>query len=157
VVMPGEPIAVIAVDRYVLRLRLPERHARFIRTGDSVIVGARGLGTEPQRARRGTVSKVYPELDRGLVVADVEVDGLGDYFVGERTRVWVSTGERPALVVPRGLVHTRYGIDYVNLRAGGGETVEVVVQTGRAQALADGAPGIEILSGLSPGERLAVP
>ena len=44
---------------------------------------------------------VYPEIQGGRVVADVDVSGLGDYFVGERTRVYIDAGKRRAIVVPR--------------------------------------------------------
>lgn len=148
VVLPGEVVATIAVRAYILRLYLPERHARFLRVGDSVRVGARGLAAEDSGLRDGRVFKVYPELDRGRVVADVEVAGLGDYFVGERARVYVVTGARQAIVVPRGYIFTRYGVTYAHL-AGAGETV---VQTGQAIGSA-----IEILSGLRPGDRLIPP
>ncbi len=48
VVMAGESIATIAANEYVLRLELPERHARFMKVGDAVRVGARGLGIDQQ-------------------------------------------------------------------------------------------------------------
>ena len=92
VVLPGETIATLAEDRYILRLQLPERHARFMRAGDVVQIGARGLEDTGER-REGKVRLVYPEIEGGRVIADVEVPGLGDYFVGERTRVYVSTGD----------------------------------------------------------------
>ena len=93
--LPGETIATLAEDHYILRLQLPERHARFMRAGDAVQIGARGLQTsERARKREGRVRIVYPEIQGGRVIADVEVDGLGDYFVGERTRVYVTTGKR---------------------------------------------------------------
>jgi multidrug efflux system membrane fusion protein len=57
VVLPGETIAAIAADNYILRLQLPERHARFIKAGDTILVGARGLGAqrdeEEETLRRG--------------------------------------------------------------------------------------------------------
>lgn len=43
VVLPGEAVATIASDLYLLRLRLPERHARSIAEGDPVIVDAAAL------------------------------------------------------------------------------------------------------------------
>jgi membrane fusion protein, multidrug efflux system len=70
---------------------LPERHARFMRAGDAVQIGARGLEDEGAK-REGRVRLVYPEIEGGRVIADVEVPALGDYFVGERTRVYVNTG-----------------------------------------------------------------
>ena len=94
VVLPGETIATLAEDRYILRLQLPERHARFMRAGDVVQIGARGLEDDGRPSARARVRLVYPEIEGGRVIADVEVPGLGDYFVGERTRVYVSTGVR---------------------------------------------------------------
>ena len=148
VVMPGETIATLAEDRYILRLQLPERHARFMRTGDVVQIGARGLEDTGER-REGKVRIVYPEIEGGRVIADVEVPSLGDYFVGERTRVYVSTGTRKAIVLPRAYVYRRAGVDYVKLADGG----EAVVQIGESHGAAD----VEILSGLKDGDRLAQP
>lgn len=150
VVLPGEPIANIAAESYILRLMLPERHARFIKQGDTVLVGQRGmLDTsfihEDKAYRDGLIAQVYPELDNGRVVADVTVEGLGDFFVGERVRVWVSTDKRPAFVIPPEYLHRRYGLSYVNLARG----VEIVVQPGQAIQ-----GGIEILSGLREGDVL---
>ncbi len=51
---------------------------------------------------------------------------LGDYFVGERTRVYIATGTRQALVVPDGYLYRRAGVDYVRLADGN----EIVVQPG---------------------------
>ena len=69
---------------------------------------------------------VYPEIQGGRVIADVEVPGLGDYFVGERTRVYIDTGMRRAIVVPAAYVYRRAGVNYVRLAGGD----EVVVQPG---------------------------
>lgn len=151
VVLPGETIAELAADNYILRLQLPERHARFIKAGDTILIGARGLQAEsegPETLRRGRVALVYPKIDQGRVIADVEVEGLGDYFVGERTRVYVSTGTRQALVVPESAVYRRFGVSYVKLAGG----IEVVVQPGLPVA-----GGIEILSGLREGDVVITP
>ncbi len=145
VVMPGDTVATIAADAYVLRMRVPERHARFIREGDRVLVGTRGLEAAPEKLVEGRVRLVYPELDQGRVVADVDVTGLGDFFVGERTRVFVSTGTRPAIIIPADYVFKRFGISYVRVKSIG----ETVVQTGLPVE-----DGIEVLSGLKPGDAL---
>ncbi|MEI7606069.1 MAG: efflux RND transporter periplasmic adaptor subunit [Rhodospirillaceae bacterium] len=147
VVMPGEPIATIALENYVLRLRLPERHARFLKSGDAVQVGARGLGSTEAAGtalRRGSILKVYPELVEGQVVADAAVPGLGDFFVGERVRVTISTGTRETMVIPADFVFRRFGLAYVRRDPGG----DTVVQVGPARE--DGS--IEILSGLKDGD-----
>jgi hypothetical protein len=45
-------------------------------------------------AQFGAISLVYPQIEDGRVIADAKVANLGDYFVGERIRVWVSAGKR---------------------------------------------------------------
>ncbi|MGE5270000.1 MAG: efflux RND transporter periplasmic adaptor subunit [Thiohalocapsa sp.] len=151
VVMAGETIATLAADNYILRLQLPERHARFIKAGDTILLGARGLSSveDEETMREGRVALVYPQIDQGRVVADVEVGGLGSYFVGERTRVYIATGKRQALVIPADYLYRRFGVAYTRLADG----TEVVVQPGLP---VDGG-GIEILAGLRPGDMVAKP
>jgi RND family efflux transporter MFP subunit len=149
VVMPGETIATLAEDNYILRLQLPERHARFMRAGDRVEIGERGLHTDPGGARKeGRVRIVYPEIQGGRVIADVDVKGLDNYFVGERARVYVTTGKRDAILAPKSAVYRRAGVDFVRLADG----AEVVVQTGDTHGDA-----IEILSGLHDGDVVQTP
>ncbi len=149
VVLPGEAVAIIAAERYVLRIELPERHARFIRTGDEVLVGARGLAVDAENdVRTGRITQVYPEMSNGRVIADAEVAELGDYFVGERTRVYVATGQRQAILIPPEFLQRRYGVTYAIVKDAG----EVMVQPGQRA----GAE-IEILSGLRPGDVLLKP
>ena len=143
----------MAEDQYILRLQLPERHAQFLRAGDKVSIGARGMGEETTaEPREGVVRIVYPEIQGGRVIADVDVPGLGDYFVGERTRVYINTGKRRAIVIPTSLVYRRAGVSYVRLAGGD----EVVVQPGETHEGADGA-SVEILAGLRDGDKLVTP
>ena len=118
VVMAGESVADIAEQNYVLRLRVPERHARFLKAGDTIRVDAAELGELAPRF--GTIRLVYPRIEDGRVVADAEVEGLGDYFVSERIRVWVAAGERTAFIIPAAFVTTRFGVDYVKVRGADG-------------------------------------
>lgn len=150
VVMAGETVATMAAKDYILRLQLPERHARFIKAGDTILVGARGLAAsgDEEELRDGKVVLVYPEIDHGRVIADVRVPDLGDYFVGERTRVYVATGTRAALVIPSSAVYRRYGVSYVKLKDG----TEVTVQAGLPVK-----GGIEILAGLHAGDVIEMP
>lgn len=143
-VLPGEPVAEIAVERYLLRARLPERHARFVRAGDRVRIGPRGLGPgEP--VGEGRIVEVYPELEAGRVVVDIEADGLGDYFVGERARIEIATGVRQVFLIPPEYIATRFGVDFVKLESGR----EVVIQRGVTR---EGR--VEVLAGLRAGDRL---
>lgn len=148
VVMPGETIGTLAEENYILRLSLPERHARFLKAGEPVEIGERGAGDDKGRLRAGKVRLVYPEIQGGRVIADVEVAGLGDYFVGERTRVFLPTGEREALAIPASALRQRAGAWFVRLKEGG----EIVVQPG--ERVGD---RIEILSGLRPGDIVLTP
>jgi membrane fusion protein, multidrug efflux system len=149
VVLAGEMIASMAADNYILRLQLPERHARFMKAGDTILIGGRGLQPQEQETlHRGRVALVYPQIDQGRVIADVEVESLGDYFVGERTRVYVATGTRDALVVPESSVYRRFGVSYVKLKDG----TEVAVQIGLP---VEG--GLEILAGLHEGDVVTTP
>lgn len=149
VVMAGDNVATLATDNYILRLQLPERHARSLKAGDEILVGARGMAeTANAVVRPGKVVTVYPHIDQGRVMADVAVEGLGDYFVGERTRVFVATGTREALVLPETFIYRRFGVSYAKLESG----EEVVVQVGQP---VNG--GIEILSGLRDGDVAVMP
>lgn len=155
VIMPGEPVATVATAAYILRLRLPERHARFMHEGDRVLVAGRGLDVgRKESLGEGRIIKVYPELDQGRVLADAEATGLGDYFVGERVRVLVATGTRETLVLPEDLVVRRSGLTFVKLAGRG----EVPVQTGqRMPDKAGEKPWVEILSGLAAGDEVVRP
>ncbi len=152
VVLPGETIATLAADKYILRLQLPERHARFLRAGDKVSIGARGLAADDSGAtRQGRVRLVYPEIQGGRVIADVEVEGLGDYFIGERTRVYIDAGKRKAVKLPAAYVYRRAAVNYVRLADG-----DEVVEPGEADDV-NGAPMVEILSGLVDGDKVVAP
>jgi RND family efflux transporter MFP subunit len=154
VILPGEPVADIAEQDFVLRLRVPERHARFLKAGDAIRADAGDSGDS--RPRFGTIQLVYPQIEDGRVMADATLEGLGDYFVGQRIRVWVSAGERKAIVIPEGMITTRFGVDYVRVCRDGG-VIEVPVQRGRPQPRPDLPDAIEILSGLSAGDALVKP
>ena len=156
VVVAGESIATIAANEFLLRLELPERHARFIKPGDTVRLGARGLALD-KAAATGRIVQVYPQLEAGRVIADAEAPDLGDYFVGERVLVWISAGHRRVVVVPDTHIERRFGLDQVHLARPDGAAIAVVVQLGRPAPLPDGAPGHEVLGGLRPGDVIVRP
>jgi RND family efflux transporter MFP subunit len=154
VILPGEPVAMIAEQHFVLRLRVPERHARFLRAGDPVRIDAEELGVSG--AKFGTIKLVYPQIEDGRVVADAIVSDLGDDFVGQRIRVWVSGGTRPAIVIPARYVTTRFGLDSVRIGKDGA-FIDIPVQRGRDLPRPDMPDGLEILSGLMAGDQLVRP
>jgi len=154
VVLPGDPIAMIAQQDFKLRLRVPERHARFLKAGDKIRVDGAEFGD--QTSKSGVIDLVYPQIEDGRVIADATVPGLGEYFVGDRLRVWISGGTRTAFVIPSNYVTTRFGIDYVRIRQAD-RTIEAPIQRGRDLPSADLPNGLEILSGIRVGDELVQP
>lgn len=149
VIMPGEAIAMIAEENYVLRLSVPERHARYLKKGDSVRLDT---------GKMGKIVTVYPKIENGRVSADATVEGLGDYFVGERVRVWISGGERQAFIIPAPFIVTRFGMDHVRVQdSAGGAIMDIPVQPGRPAPQQGMPDGVEILSGLKDGDILVKP
>ncbi len=154
VMMAGESVATIAANLYLLRLELPERHARFMKKGDTIKLGARGLSLDQQVIGEGRIVQVYPELQGGRVIADAEAPKLGDYFVGERALVWISAGKRKTMVIPASFTFRRFGLDYVRVARMDGATQDIVVQLGQAAPIDNGTDGIEVLAGLVAGDAI---
>ena len=115
VVLNGDTIATIGEQPFMLRLRIPERHALIAQARRS---GPASIRHSLARAKRppATITLIYPQIEEGRVVADAQVADLGNYFVGDRVRVWINAGTRPGFVVPASFLITRFGLDYVRLR-----------------------------------------
>jgi RND family efflux transporter MFP subunit len=75
VVLPGDIVAMIAQQNFKLRLRVPERHARFLKAGDKIRVDGAEFGEQAFKA--GVIDLVYPQIEDGRVIADATVEGLG--------------------------------------------------------------------------------
>lgn len=154
VVLPGDAVAMVAQQDFKLRLRVPEHHARFLKAGDRIRVDGTEFGD--QASKPGVIDLVYPQIEDGRVIADARVENLGEYFVGDRLRVWISGGERTAFVIPSSYVTTRFGIDYVQIWHGD-HTISVPVQRGRSLPSPEFSNGLEILSGIRAGDQLVQP
>ncbi len=149
VVMPGEPVAVIGGGGYFLRLAVPERHAGNLRQGAEILID--GTGSEI----RGKLVKIYPLIENGRVIADVEVEGLATNFVNARVLVRLPVGMNAAIVVPEEALQSRMGLDFVTVKTGDGTEVERTVVPGETHVI-DDKTLIEILSGLDAGEMLVM-
>jgi len=158
VILAGEAVARIASGPYYLRLSLPERHAAEIAEGAAVEVTARGrtqASGQPEATVRGRIVKVYPEIADGRVIADVDVSGIGSYFVNERTLVSIPVGKRSVLAVPPNAVMTLHGVDYVSVAAASGPMDVAVILGETFQS--NGETLLEILTGLKDGDRIVLP
>ncbi len=144
VVMPGEVVAVVGGGGTFLRIAVPERHASALKAGDAIRVSEGG------EDREGRLARVYPLIEGGRVVADVEIEGLPDSFVGARMLVRLPVGEREALLVPKADVVTRAGLDFVGVQRADGAALRTIVP-GEAQVV-DGVEMVEVISGLSAGD-----
>jgi RND family efflux transporter MFP subunit len=154
VVLPGEEVARLAEADFVLRLSVPERHARLLKVGDTVRLDGADIG-QPGPVF-GTITLVYPRIADGRVMADATAPGIGSYFVGSRIRVWIAAGERPSFVIPQSFIDTRFGLSFVRRR--GGEGIEAIpIQRGRDLPRPTMPDGVEVLSGLQNGDELVGP
>ena len=149
VIMVGETVANIGGGGFFLRLAIPERHAGALVQGAQIHI----LTDDAQST--GRLAKVYPQIENGRVIADVEVDELDTVFVNARVLVRLPVGERKAILVPRAAVQTRFGVDFITVSIDGGD-VERAVVPGETVNL-DGGPFVEIISGLSAGDTIVVP
>lgn len=143
VASPGEGIAIIGSGGSFLRLSVPERHAGSLNEGDSIIIG---------EGQTGRLAKVYPQIEGGRVLADVEVDNLDDRFIGRRIPVRLPVGERMGLLVPESALVLRGGIDFVTVNVDGAPLQRAVVLGATIEK--DGKEWVEILTGLHAGDKL---
>ncbi|GGH46301.1 efflux RND transporter periplasmic adaptor subunit [Frigidibacter albus] len=146
VVMAGEAVAMIGGGGFFLRVAVPERHAALLAEGAVI-----GIETATGPAE-GRLVKVYPQIETGRVIADVEVPGLDAAFVDARVLVRLPMGSREALLVPQSVVATRSGLDFVRVTMGEQTVDRSVVLGGTHQV--DGAEMIEVLTGLVAGDSV---
>ncbi|MGL4323473.1 MAG: efflux RND transporter periplasmic adaptor subunit [Beijerinckiaceae bacterium] len=152
VVMPGEAVATIAGGGFFLRLALPERHARIMALGDRVNIRT---SDGSAAATAGAIAKIFPQIENGRVIVDVDMPDVGNFFVGERVQVRVPIGKRQVLAVPAKAVTTRAGVDFVSIitSAGPRDVAVIVAETVDTPLGA----AVEILTGLKAGDRVVVP
>jgi len=150
VIMPGEPVATIGSGGFFLRLAVPERFAGDLQAGAEIRIATEG------GEAAGRLAKLYPQIDNGRVIADVEVDRLDTAFVNARILVEVPIGTRSALLAPMSAVSTRHGIDFISIEGPSGQTVERTVILGAPQD-GDNDAMIEIISGLAAGDKVVLP
>lgn len=151
VLMPGEAVATIAGGGFFLRLALPERHAAVLKLNDAVDIRSGDVKTRST----GSIAKIYPQIENGRVIVDVDMPNIGNFFVGERVQVRVPIGKRQVLAVPAGSITTRAGVDFISVITGAGKR-DIAVILGETVITPSG-DAIEILTGLKQGDRVVTP
>ena len=144
VVMPGEPVAALGGGGFFLRLAVPERHAANLTAGDAIVIET------VTGEKSGKLAKVYPLIENGRVLADVEVPDLSEDFVDARVLVRLPVGTRDALLVSPTAVRTHSGLDFVTTQGANGPVERAVVLG--PHHLVDGVEMVEVISGLVAGD-----
>lgn len=146
VVLPGEAIATIGGGGIFLRIAVPERHAAFLKEGAAIEIET---ATGPSS---GTLARIYPLIENGRVIADVEVPDLPESFIDARVLVRLPVDTRTALMVPSSAVISQSGLDFVRIETAEGPVLRLVV-LGQHQN-DNGIDTVEVLSGLVAGDRV---
>ncbi len=146
VIMPGEAVATIGGGGFFLRLAVPERHATRLQQGAAITIET------PAGEAEGRLARIYPLIENGRVVADVEVPDLPDAFVDARVVVRLPVAEREAFLVPAAALRTVSGLDFVTVLTPEGPRDRAVVPGQRHRV--NGAEMVEILSGLAAGDEI---
>jgi RND family efflux transporter MFP subunit len=150
VVTPGQSVATITAGETVVRVEVPEADAQGLAVGQTVRLVSEDLG---EAITSASIVQVYPDVSAGKVTADLAAPGLKSELVGQRVRVRLQIGQRSAIVVPKRFILTRYGVDYARVAARDGSAADAPVQT----APGPQPDGVEILSGLNPGDVIVAP
>lgn len=147
----GSPVLVLVkLSPIRLRLEIPEREARFVKKGQTVVVKTDGDAA----THRGAVARLSPALDdasRTLVVEAEIPNPKGALRPGAFARAEIETeGGAPTLVAPASALVVFAGIEKV-LVVQDDKAAERPVTTGRRSGEL-----VEIASGLAAGDRVVV-
>ena len=145
VATPGEGLAIIGGGGVFLRLSIPERHSASLKAGEKIQIG---------EDKTGLLVKIYPQIEGGRVLADVEVEGLDGRFIGRRVPVRLPVGERQVLLVPSGAVSIHSGIDFVTVQNDQQPLRHAVVLG--ASVMRGGQIWHEVLTGLTAGDKVVI-
>jgi len=145
VATPGEGLVIIGGGGIFLRLSIPERHSASLKAGEKIQIG---------ESETGLLVKIYPQIEGGRVLADVEVEELDGRFIGRRVPVRLPVGERRVLLVPDSAVSMHSGIDFVTVQNDQQPLRHAVVLG--ASVMRDGQIWHEVLTGLTAGDKVVI-
>ncbi|WP_298433226.1 efflux RND transporter periplasmic adaptor subunit, partial [Geobacter sp.] len=146
-VFPGTPLLTVEEGgSFRLEAAVPESGIGRVKVGARVPVAIEGGGV----AATGRVAEVVPAADPGsrTFTVKIDLDGAG-LKSGMFGRVFIPSGERQGIAVPKGAVVERGALTSVWVVDGGGIVRMRLVKCGKPLG-----ERVEILSGLSAGDRV---
>lgn len=159
VLMPGDIVAEIAEAPFRVRLAIPERYIRFVHQNALIRIDGNELGVA--RTLFGSIDEIKPGIVDGRVIAYATVPKLPARFIGVRVQAWLPAQRHPAIVIPRFYILSLSGADYAQVAQKDGQKpariIDVPIQRGATRPSPAMPDGIEILSGLEPGDVLVRP
>lgn len=147
---PGAPLLTIEREgAYRLEASVDESRMPFIKAGQSVEVSLDAL----DRKLTARVSEIVPAVDAASRAYTVKIDlpALANLRSGMFGRAWFPLNSRPVLAVPAAAVVARGQLQSVFVIEDGWAR-DRLITTGRR-----GAGGLEVLSGLTAGEKVVSP
>lgn len=148
-VAPGTPlVSIAALGRLRVAVDIPQSLVADVRKAGRAAIYA------GDRRLESTALTVFPEADAATNTFRTRVEvpaGAPELSPGMFVKVGFVTATRPGLVVPRSAIITRSEVTAVYVVATGGQLSLRQVRLGRPTA-----GGLEVLAGLSPGDRVAV-
>jgi RND family efflux transporter MFP subunit len=148
---PGAPILRLVDDRsFQIEASVDETRAAALEKGAPVVVRLEPSG----RTVSAAISEVVPASDPAsrTVLVKALLPAAEGIHTGQFARLEFATGGRMALVVPRSALRRVGGLDLVHVVDAEGFTTSRYVRPGAAA----GEEAVEILSGLTAGERVAL-
>lgn len=143
---PGQVLLTIYdPTRMRLEVPVPVRLIDNLALGDTLAVTLDGMEEDV----RGTVNEIVSEVDPRSRTRLVKVSlPVGEILPGTFGRLWIPADARPGLCIPPGAVSRAGQLEFVYV-VRDGRAIERLVKTGPPCAR-----GVEILSGLRPGEQV---
>ena len=149
-VTPGQAVVTLYdPSRMQLVARVREALTRRLRVGQTIRVRIESLG----KTCEGTVSEIVPEAETASRTFSVKVTGPcpPDVYTGMFGRLLIPVDRERVLVIPRAALRRVGQLHLVDV-VEDGRLLRRAVQPGRTFG-----EKVEILSGLRPGERVALP
>jgi RND family efflux transporter MFP subunit len=147
---PGAPLLTIEREgAYRLEASVDESKLPFVRAGQTVDVALEAL----DRRLSARVSDIVPAVDPASRAYTVKIDlpALANLRSGMFGRAWFPMGARRAIAIPPGAVVERGQLQFVFV-IDNGVARNRLITTGKRQS-----NSVEVLSGLSEGERVVSP